>query len=196
MAVTATIRSLTLRGSRSLRWPLALSLLVISAVGTARHYRNGTRALVTRQLATERAASTDSLVNSIGVNTHLGYKDRSYYLQFGSLVLPRLKELGVLHIRDALSAPNDEKLGRMNELFKLGIRASLIVDPRRMTGAQAAAYVKAWGPVVEAVEGPNEPDWPVRPSTLGQYASSLSICTTHFGATLRCAVSRYFLRHS
>jgi hypothetical protein len=137
---------------------LALALFGCAAATYALHRRAAMPAVAPSAVVAEPAASADSMVNSVGVNTHLWYSRRVYYLQFSTLILPRMKELGVAHIRDHLAPPNDDKVGRMRQLFSLGIRASLIIDPRKMSAAQAAAYTRQWGPVVEAVEGPNEPD--------------------------------------
>ncbi len=47
------------------------------------------------------AKSADAFVDSIGVNTHLDYTE-SPYARFNDLIKPKLKELGVRHIRDGV----------------------------------------------------------------------------------------------
>ena len=48
----------------------------------------------------EFAKMADSFVDSIGVNTHLGYTDTNYGLKWESAIKPRLVESGIRHIRD------------------------------------------------------------------------------------------------
>jgi hypothetical protein len=111
------------------------------------------------------AASTpsrpaDSLVGSIGINTHFYYSDTPYVRSFG-LVKQRLSELGVRHVRENI-APDDrpDQYRRLRELAAVGIKADLILgDPRNgiSTLDHMLSVVKTELPgAVEAVEGPNE----------------------------------------
>jgi hypothetical protein len=102
----------------------------------------------------------DSLVGSIGINTHFYYSDTPYVQGFG-LVKQRLSELGVRHVRENI-APDDrpDQYRRLRELAAMGIKADLILgDPRNgiSTLDRMLSVVKTELPgAVEAVEGPNE----------------------------------------
>jgi len=112
----------------------------------------------------EQAAAADSFVNSIGVNVHLFYGN-VYSTGYSTIVKPRLAEIGIRHLRDhALSTAdwNTPKLTqKLQELAAAGTKSLLIIDERYCTPiSNCLAMVKGAGPqtVVEAVEGPNEPD--------------------------------------
>lgn len=113
------------------------------------------------------ARPADAFVDSVGVNVHLHYYDTAY-ADFAGRVLPGLRELGVRHIRDGVCPVEDDtKPGRLRTLFtELGVRATLIVDPRCEGVAEASAYLGTLGTgLLGALEGPNEydlsgdPDW-------------------------------------
>ena len=114
-----------------------------------------------------QARQADAFVDSVGVNVHLHYYDTAY-ADFAGKVLPNLRDLGVRHIRDGVCpVADDTKPGRFRTLFtELGVRATLIVDPRCESVAEAAAYIQKLGTgLLDALEGPNEydlsgdPDW-------------------------------------
>uniref|UniRef100_A0A832H1P6 Calcium-binding protein n=1 Tax=Oscillatoriales cyanobacterium SpSt-402 TaxID=2282168 RepID=A0A832H1P6_9CYAN len=102
----------------------------------------------------------DSFVNSIGVATHLRYLDTAY-TRYEDVIKPRLQELGVRHIRDG--GKDLLMFQKMNDLAKLGIKSTLVMDPR--DGIFPANVVsEVLNPTlsaVEAIEGPNE--WDVQP---------------------------------
>ncbi len=99
----------------------------------------------------EQARSADSFVESIGVNTHLGYTD-TVYRDYNTVIRPRLIELGVRHIRDGTWSSNI--LNRYLDLHTNGgVRVLLISNPKR-----AVAQAKALGSALWAIEGVNEPD--------------------------------------
>ncbi len=111
------------------------------------------------QAQPELARSADDFVDSIGVNTHLFYDNSVYYQKYNSIIKPKLLELGVRHIRDGGTLNRNGYLVRLKELASLGIRSTLIFDPRDSTPQQAYSLIKELGVgVVEAVEGPNEYD--------------------------------------
>jgi len=94
----------------------------------------------------------DRFADSIGVCTHWSYPDTPYGFAFEG-VKQRLVQSGVRHVRDGMS-------GRLVELGKLGIRATVLVDADKPIAESLAAIKKAnaEGARIVAVEGPNEPD--------------------------------------
>jgi hypothetical protein len=118
------------------------------------------------QAATSAAAAptpsrpADSLVGSIGLNTHFYYSDTPYVQSFG-LVKQRLAELGVRHVRENIAPDNrPDQYRRLRELAAMGVKADLILgDPRNgiSTLDRMLSTVKTELPgAVDAVEGPNE----------------------------------------
>lgn len=109
------------------------------------------------QAVPEKARSADEFVDSIGVNTHLYYDSSVYYQKYSSLIKPKLQQLGVRHIRDGATRNLNGYMDRLKELETLGIRSTLICDPRSITPQAAVSLVKELGTdVVEAVQGTNE----------------------------------------
>ena len=109
--------------------------------------------------APETARSADDFVDSIGVNTHLFYDNSVYYQKYNEIIKPKLLELGIRHIRDSGTRNLNGYLARLKELKTLGIRSTLVFDPRNTTPQGAVALVKELGEdVVEAAQGPNEYD--------------------------------------
>ncbi|MBE9012051.1 pre-peptidase C-terminal domain-containing protein, partial [Pseudanabaenaceae cyanobacterium LEGE 13415] len=104
----------------------------------------------------ERARPADTFIDSIGINTHLRYTGLTYG-RFDDLVVPRLKEMGIRHIRDGGNDPN--LYPKIRRLAENGIKTTLIMDPRDgVTPDNAISLIKAGLPGIEAVEGPNEWD--------------------------------------
>lgn len=108
-----------------------------------------------------QARQADLFVESVGVNVHLHYYDTAY-TDFEGKVLPSLRDLGVRHIRDGVCPVADGlKPGRLQTLFtELGVRATLIADPRCESVAEAFTHVYSTLGVglLAALEGPNEYD--------------------------------------
>jgi hypothetical protein len=63
----------------------------------------------------------------------LFYDNSVYYQKYNEIVKPKLLELGVRHIRDGGTANLNGYLDRLKELGTLGIRTTLIFDPRDST---------------------------------------------------------------
>jgi hypothetical protein len=104
----------------------------------------------------ERARSADSFIDSIGVAVHLRYLDTSYG-RYTDVVEPRLRELGIRHIRDG--GNNQEMFNRLNRLALFGIKSTLVMDLRDNINPQnVTSIVKKVLPSVIAIEGPNEWD--------------------------------------
>jgi len=104
----------------------------------------------------ERAKPADTFIDSIGIATHLRYTDTSYG-RYEDVVEPRLRELGIRHIRDG--GNNDDMYAKMQRLATFGIKSTLVMDPRDgITPANVVDQIKKAGAAAEAVEGPNEWD--------------------------------------
>lgn len=109
------------------------------------------------QAVSENARRADDFVNTIGVNTHLFYDSSVYHKKYSSLIKPKLLQLGVRHIRDGCVRNLNGYMDRLRELKTLGIRSTLVCDPRYITPQAAVNLVKELGTdVVENVQGPNE----------------------------------------
>ncbi|MEB3277721.1 MAG: hypothetical protein VKK42_02215 [Lyngbya sp.] len=107
----------------------------------------------------EKAASADSFIDSIGVAVHLNYTDTAYHQNYEDIIKPRLQELGIRHIRGGFSLKSKTSLERTKELAEIGIKSTLVMDPRRIESPEEALkIVKEVRNAVEAVEGPNEWD--------------------------------------
>ena len=110
------------------------------------------------QTELEQAYSADSFVNSLGVTVHLRYKD-TVYGKYGKIIKPRLQELGIKHIRDGFGVEDVDTQKKVIDLATLGIKSTLVMDPRRQKNASNPVQVaKIVSASVEAVEGPNEWD--------------------------------------
>src|ERR1700760_3076035 len=85
-----------------------------------------------QQSGATTAISADAFVDSIGVNVHLHNADTPY----GNFAAVReaLQTLGVRHIRDGLIDTTwTAYYNRLNELGRLGIKATLITSPKQNT---------------------------------------------------------------
>jgi hypothetical protein len=125
----------------------------------------------TTGLSFETAQSAYDFVNSIGVNTHLNYFDRTY----GNfqLVKRELESVGIRHVRDGVHLLNADYnravYDRWSQLGSIGIRFDAVLDPRSALGTLTADKLdqieKLAGDSIESFEGPNEldisniPDW-------------------------------------
>ena len=125
----------------------------------------------TARRSSETAQSAFDFVNSIGVNTHLNYFDRTY----GNfqLVERELKSIGIRHVRDGVHLVNADYnkavYDRWSQLGSIGVRFDAVLDPRSalgtLTGDKLDQVEKLAGDKIESFEGPNEldisniPDW-------------------------------------
>lgn len=110
------------------------------------------------QSLSETARSANSFIDAVGVVVHLNRND-SAYSEFDSIIKPRLQELGVRHVRDGVRLEDSETQQKFTDLAILGIKSTLVMDPRDQANASVALdIVKAIPTAVEAVEGPNEWD--------------------------------------
>ncbi|WP_432573418.1 malectin domain-containing carbohydrate-binding protein [Kineococcus sp. SYSU DK005] len=71
----------------------------------------------------EKATASDAFVNSIGVNTHITYGDRSYgnYEAWKT----KLVDSGIRNIRDGVAVNQDWVYDRINELSAAGVKTNL-----------------------------------------------------------------------
>lgn len=108
------------------------------------------------QTIRERAKPADTFVDSIGIATHLRYTDTSYG-RYYDIVEPRLRELGIRHIRDG--GNNADMFAKMRRLGTFGIKSTLVMDPRDgITPDNVVQIIQQVQPAVAAIEGPNEWD--------------------------------------
>jgi hypothetical protein len=118
----------------------------------------------TATLSSETAQSAYDFVNSIGVNTHINYFDRTY----GNfqLVEAELKSIGIRHVRDGVHLLNADYnkavYSRWSQLGSIGIRFDAVLDPRSalgaLTGDKLNQVERLAGNTIESFEGPNELD--------------------------------------
>lgn len=114
------------------------------------------------------ARNADAFVHSIGVNLHISYFQTVYGTGWETIIKPRLRELGIRHVRDKGTVMNNdgwmqEVYGRMNELAATGVKFDLILSPvEDGTNYSSAAHIDRLmqyvGPAVESFEGLNEHD--------------------------------------
>lgn len=105
------------------------------------------------QAAPVTAKSADAVVESIGVNLHLGYDDRVY--NEIAQVKAGLLDLGIRHYRDALENPAFKQhiKDRHNELGRAGIHGTFLASADPAQDLASAALV---ADSLEAFEGQNE----------------------------------------
>jgi hypothetical protein len=129
---------------------------------------------------TLRVGRAEDFVSSIGVNVHLSYLDLVYGSGFRSIIIPRVRELGVRHVRDGgTTLPNEdwmvEVYGRWRELAdSTGARFTIIMSPRRSANAPGTDYgdmshvlelrTRIGASRIAAWEGLNEHDLSGRPN--------------------------------
>lgn len=95
------------------------------------------------------ARRAGDFTGSIGVNIHLSYFDRVYGSEFRTIIVPRLRELGVRHLRDGgTTLPNDdwmkEVYGRWRETADAtGAKFTVIMSPRRTAAGPGTNYSDA-----------------------------------------------------
>jgi hypothetical protein len=124
-----------------------------------------------------KAQKADFFADSVGVNVHLFFANTVYHQKYSSIIQPKLKELGIRHIRDNGVGDIHGYHSRLRELRRLGLRTTLISGYPGISPIQYHQIVKNLGNVVQAVEGPNEynvylnnPNWP---SILRSYVQEL-----------------------
>lgn len=113
------------------------------------------------QKQSQQIQSVESFIDSIGVAVHLNYKD-TVYNKYKDIIKPRLIELGIRHIRGGVTLQDEDSLDKFRELGKIGIKSTIVMDPRRISDSlEAVKLAKVLAGSIEAVEGPNE--WDIHP---------------------------------
>jgi hypothetical protein len=132
-------------------WLLAAVIAILMAIAVAAP-RPADAAPVT-------AASADSFVESIGVDTHFSFNDTPYVERFQE-VKAKLVELGVHHVREDLLPERPDQYAMINELGAAGIGDTLIMGSPQNGAAglqDLLSVVHEKLNRVDALEGPNEP---------------------------------------
>ncbi|SNS42121.1 hypothetical protein SAMN05421770_101898 [Granulicella rosea] len=124
----------------------------------------GTFPLFAQSAAPVQAKPADSLVEMMGVNLHLTIAGSPYFYAFDSIVKPRLKELGVRHVRDYLrnvdpleTVRGVSMLDRVKQLHAQGVDF-VFLDTQTENMGKLVGYATAALPYVRIIEGPNERD--------------------------------------
>ena len=133
---------------------ILLAIVACGLWGASMYFVSGVSSAQT--FTTERARQSDEFIESIGVNVHLHYNDTAY-AEYENIIKPRLRELGVRHLRDGIVLGRPDKEAMMRELESFGFKFLLIADPRATSARQALDFVRKF-PSVTMIEGPNEPD--------------------------------------
>jgi hypothetical protein len=86
------------------------------------------------------AKSADFFVDSVCVNTHLGYTNTPYVQQY-STVKQKLVEMGVRHIRDGGS--REDIIAKMQDLANVGIKTTYIMNPQDGVAPNSTYWAKS-----------------------------------------------------
>lgn len=146
-----------------MRWFLALLAGILAGAALA---APSSLVLGFARNTSQPAKSAESFVDSVGVNIHVDYFDTAY----GNypIIREKLSALGLRHIRVGahLSGnPDRDRIiyGRYRDLTALGIKSSLVVDPRNpnlrsVDADKIRRIAEMTEPALESFEGPNEYD--------------------------------------
>jgi hypothetical protein len=149
----------------ALRNPLLLTMsMFLLTCGKDRSEKNEPSPPPIPTLSSEKARSAYDFVNSIGVNTHLNYFDRTYGNM--QLVERELASIGIRHVRDGVHLLNVDYnkavYDRWSQLGNIGVRFDAVLDPRSQLGPltpQKLDQVDDFANhTIESFEGPNELD--------------------------------------
>jgi hypothetical protein len=107
--------------------------------------------------AIHQARPAFGFVDSVGVNTHLSYRDTSY--EQISDVADALAYLRIRHIRDGIEErPTGVVVRRFRRLAEGGVRVTGVVPYRTPSMRRLVESIREQRDFLEAVEGPNETD--------------------------------------
>jgi hypothetical protein len=147
------------------RIPLILGALVISLTCVMCASKAPSKA----PSAPVQAKSAWQFTDSVGVNTHASYFDRSYNPQWETMAT-RLAEANIKHVRDGAMWDSgagwmDAVYQKVHSLASRGIKFLMIFEPK--AGISDDAYIREvlarCGSACEGAEGPNEKDgWSVQ----------------------------------
>lgn len=99
------------------------------------------------------AVPAANLLDSMGINTHFAFTDSPYVTRYNE-IRTKLTELGLHHARDVLH-------GYVADLATVGVTTTILAEPNLGSPVSFRDRIKALNavePVVDAVEGANEPD--------------------------------------
>jgi len=99
------------------------------------------------------ARAADSYVDSIGVNAHFLYAN--YIDLFDTVIVPRMKELGIRHYRDGILLDDPPFNARLRAVGANGARGTFITRPVQFPAL--VDWAKSMSAYVDTLEGPNEP---------------------------------------
>ncbi|HLX60937.1 MAG TPA: hypothetical protein VKX17_06605 [Planctomycetota bacterium] len=133
-------------------WQTSAGLILCVAVPTLAGEPRGAPAPV-------QSMATETFFERIGINVQLGLP-RSSYARYADVVKPRLHELGLRYLRDAVSADRSDQLAKLKDLAAAGYRFGLVMKP-----IEAVDLCKTLSDSVVFAEPPDEPDrggesWP------------------------------------
>lgn len=128
-------------------------------------------------MQSENPKSSDSFVDSIGINTHLHYTDTAYATAW-SQVESLLSSSGIRHVRDGLIDTTWQTYyDHLNALGSLGIHGDYITSVGQ-SGSLIASYPSRVSQSFESYEGPNEYDWSGDPNWIRNLTSFQSLLHT------------------
>ena len=107
--------------------------------------------------------------NSIGVNTHLAFDNTNYWQKWDEIAFPRLKEIGIKHIRDgSIYIPKAEE--RFIDAGKAGFKLLLIATSE--SSESLIPKLDALLPYLSGIEAYNEADnfWDPNPEVWVPFA--------------------------
>jgi len=130
-----------------------------SGSGSSGSGSSGSNAGSTVTLPSIHAIQSDSLVDSIGVNTHLAYTNTAYASQWPE-VLSALQALGVRHIRDGYHnwLSGNTLYAEHAQLAAAGIHCNFVVPIDSATTPALLENFSSLATDLESLEGPNECD--------------------------------------
>jgi len=130
---------------------------------------------------TETPTQADALVDSVGVNVHLGFLGTPY--QNFTLVQNALQTLGVRHVRDGLMAASETWPGYFTEHNQLGQAGvySTFITAVGQTPALWQSYPQQMSQCFEDFENPNEYD----NNGIANWSTSLTQAVTQLSTAVR-----------
>ncbi len=108
---------------------------------------------LTTAAGAETAKPADDFVAAIGTNVHFLYSN--YIDNFDTVVVPRLKEIGIRNIRDGILLDDEPFNQRIRAVGAVGVKGTFITRPKQFPAL--VDWAKGMAPYIDTLEGPNEP---------------------------------------